>query len=325
MTPDGGAGGTRPLEVIRFLLTIATAFATLCLAAAWLLAWIPSWPLTLFEHFRVQYCVTGAVIVAATAALRMRGFLDAAAIATLLHLLPITADLTAAPRPVPATGTPLRVLVLNVHTESSGFDQVRELIADENPDLIGLVEVDHRWLAAIAPAVAAYPAHLEEPRGDNFGIALYARGELHGAIERLGGSLPTIVADATIASARFHLILTHPVPPISDSNFLEQQAQLDAIATRAVSLPAPLLVIGDLNTTPWSRGFLRLLQRTQLCDSRAGFGIQASYPATSTILRIPIDHLLASCSVGVRDRRIARDVGSDHLPVILDLTIPPRS
>jgi len=32
--------------------------------------------------------------------------------------------------------------------------------------------------------------------------------------------------------------------------------------------------------------------------------------------------VLVSCSIGVRSRRIERDVGSDHLPVLVDLSVP---
>jgi endonuclease/exonuclease/phosphatase (EEP) superfamily protein YafD len=59
-----------------------------------------------------------------------------------------------------------------------------------------------------------------------------------------------------------------------------------------------------------------------LCDTRAGFGLQASFPAWSAVMRIPIDHVLASCSIGVRDRWIGPDIGSDHLPVLIDLVVP---
>jgi endonuclease/exonuclease/phosphatase (EEP) superfamily protein YafD len=80
--------------------------------------------------------------------------------------------------------------------------------------------------------------------------------------------------------------------------------------------------MGDLNATPWSRPFVHLVESSGLCDTRAGFGVQASFPAASWLLRIPIDHVLASCGIGVQSRRIGRDVGSDHLPVIVDLVVP---
>lgn len=319
---DAAATSDNPGLVRRFAIA-AIALATVGLVAAVLACWIPIWPCVLFEHFRAQYVATGLIVFAAAAALRMRGCLDAAAIATLVHGLAIAPDLTAGTAAPPPGGAQLRVLILNVHTESSSFDQVRGLIADEAPDLIGLVEVDRRWLAALAPALAGYPARIEQPRDDNFGVALYARGRLAGAAELVGSELPTVAADVAIGAARLHVLLTHPPPPISAAALAAQLDQLDALADRARRSALPVLVMGDLNTTPWSRPFVRLLGRSGLCDSRAGFGVQASFPAGSAVLRIPIDHLLASCRVGVRARRIGRDVGSDHLPVIIDLAVPP--
>jgi endonuclease/exonuclease/phosphatase (EEP) superfamily protein YafD len=302
---------------------LAFAAAAVCVAgtaAVWLVALVPLWPCVLLEHFRVQYAAIAIAVVSATAALRMRVYFDVAAIALLLHVLWIAPDLSREPRR--ADGTAVRVLVLNVHTESSSFDEVRALIADLQPDVIGLVEVDDRWLAGIAAAVADYRGRLELPRRDNFGVALYTREPLRGSIETLGGSLPVAVADVTVRAARFGAILVHPLPPVSAAALTAQRDELDAVADRARAMAAPIVIMGDFNATPWSRPFRSLVARTGLCDSRAGFGVQASFPADSFVFRIPIDHLLASCSIGVRERRIERDVGSDHLPVYVELTIP---
>jgi endonuclease/exonuclease/phosphatase (EEP) superfamily protein YafD len=303
---------------MRLAIT-AVALAATGLAALCVVPWIHAWPFVLFEHFRLQYVMLGAVVVVAAAALRVRAYFDVALIATLGHLLPIAADLTTNRRVVPSDAVPIRVLVLNVHTSSSSFDRVKQLIADENPDVIGLIEVDDRWLAAVAPAVAGYTGRIEHPRPDNFGVALYARGKLVGSVAELGSRLPNVTADVTLGDARFHVILTHPIPPVSPAALAQQETQLDAVGELARKKMAPVLIMGDFNATPWSRPFRRLLDRSGLCDSRAGFGVQASFPASSSIMRIPIDHLLASCSVGVRERRIGTDVGSDHLPVIVDL------
>lgn len=320
---DAAATNDAPGLARRFVIA-ATSLATVGLVAAVLVCWIPIWPCALFEHFRVQYVAVGLIALGATAALRMRGYLDAAAIATLVHGLAIAPDLVASPAALPSGGTALRVLMLNVHTQSSSFDQVRRLIADENPDVIGLVEVDRRWLDAITPALAGYATRIEHPRDDNFGVALYARsGQLAGTALRLGSELPTIVADVATDATHLRVLLTHPLPPITRTALAAQLDQLGAIADRVRQSARPVLVMGDFNATPWSRPFIRLMRRTGLCDSRAGFGIQTSFPADSAVLRIPIDHVLASCSVGVRDRRIGRNIGSDHLPVIVDLVVPP--
>ncbi len=298
------------------------AVAAICLGivgyvVALLLSLVPVYPFTLLEHFHVQLAVGGIVLAAAAAALRIRGYFDGAALAVLLELLIITPDLAAGRRDVPA-GTARRVLLLNVHTESTGYDQVRALIADTHPDVVALVEVSDRWLVELAPALVGYPGRIESPRSDNFGLALYARTPVTGAVEALGDGMPSIVAE----TSGLHVIVTHPLPPMNAAALALQRAQFAGIAARAAALADPVMVLGDLNATPWSRAFRRLLTGSGLCDTRAGFGLQASYPATSAIVRIPIDHVLVSCSVGVADRTIERDVGSDHLPVVVDLVLP---
>ncbi len=306
----------------RGLATSAIALATLGVVGSVVLAFIPAWPLVLLEHFRFQYVCVGVLVVAVCAALRMRGWFDAALIATLVNTLWLVPDLSRDARPLPANGHPLRVLMLNVHTSSTSFDAVGRLIEDVKPDLVGLVEVDKRWLTSLAPALARFPHRIEQPRDDNFGIALYSSLPMSGAVEQLGSLLPTIVATIDIAGTTLAVVVTHPIPPVRPESYDLQRTQLAAVATRAHSLGSLAIVVGDLNATPWSRPFRELVDASGLCDSRAGFGLQASFPAGSTLLRIPIDHALVSCAIGVRSRLIERDVGSDHLPVVVDLVVP---
>ena len=304
------------------LAVAATAVAIVGVVGVALMTLVPVWPLGLLVHFRVQYALAALPITACSAGLRMRGWFDVAAAAAVLHLLALAPDLGSGRRPVPGHGVPVRVLVLNVHTESTSFAQVRALIDELRPDVVGLVEVDDRWIAGVAPAVASYAGRLEKPRADNFGVALYTRAPITGGIEYLGAKLPSAVGTTVIGGAALAIVLTHPLPPVSASAEHELERELEAVAVRARELPAPRVVMGDLNTTPWSRAFRRLASSRRLCDSRAGFGIQSTFPVAIPVMRIPIDHLLASCSIGVTDRRVERDVGSDHLPVVVELVVP---
>jgi endonuclease/exonuclease/phosphatase (EEP) superfamily protein YafD len=303
--------------VVRRIAVAAVSLGVVGYVACLVLSLVPVFPCTLLEHFHVQLAVGGIVMVSAAAALRLGSYLDAAALALLVELVLVTPDLTASRRPVPA-GTALRVLLLNVHTESTAFAEVRALIADTHPDMVALVEVSERWIAELEPALTAYPGRLESARDDNFGIALYARAPLTGTVEELGLGMPSIVA----ATGGINVIVTHPLPPMNSHALALQRDQFAAVAARAAVLADPVIVLGDFNATPWSRAFRRLLAGSGLCDTRDGFGLQASYPAWSAVMRIPIDHVLVSCSVGVVDRTIERDVGSDHLPVVLDLVVP---
>ena len=81
----------------------------------------------------------------------------------------------------------------------------------------------------------------------------------------------------------------------------------------------PTILLGDLNTTPWSHHFRRLLKQTRLLDSLRGHGVQGSWPSfLPAPLRIPIDHVLHSPEVAITGRAIGPDANSDHLPVIVD-------
>jgi endonuclease/exonuclease/phosphatase (EEP) superfamily protein YafD len=304
------------LAIAVRIARVLTACAVIGVVVVWLAALVPSFPFNLLEHFRLQYTVVALLVVVATAALRISRWFGAACVALLLHLVWIAPAFMPGPRP--RAGRPLRVLEVNVLMSNRHFDEVRALIADTQPDVIALIEVDQRWLDALAPALIDYPGRIEHPSSDFNGIALYARTPLTGGPELLGGNQATLVG----ALSDVTIIAMHTETPTSRRGLRSQHQQFDAVADRMRGLAGPVIVVGDFNTTPWSREFARFLDRSGGCDSRAGFGVQASFPSSSTILGIPIDHVITTCSIGVTDRRVERHVGSDHLPVVVDLVIP---
>jgi endonuclease/exonuclease/phosphatase (EEP) superfamily protein YafD len=93
------------------------------------------------------------------------------------------------------------------------------------------------------------------------------------------------------------------------------------VAQAARERYGPTLVLGDLNVTPWSPHFRALLREGRLADSARGFGWQASWPAYSLPLRIAIDHCLVSAEFTVLRRRLGPHVGSDHLPVFVEVGV----
>ena len=85
--------------------------------------------------------------------------------------------------------------------------------------------------------------------------------------------------------------------------------------------PAPVLLLGDMNLTPWSPAFADLLQQTGLRDGRLGFGLLPTWPARWGVLGIPIDHALISPAVTIHQMEIGRDVGSDHRPLVIEFSV----
>jgi endonuclease/exonuclease/phosphatase (EEP) superfamily protein YafD len=123
----------------------------------------------------------------------------------------------------------------------------------------------------------------------------------------------------------FCLIATHPLPPVSAENAVMRDEQLQSAGEFAVSLAAPTVLAGDLNTTSWSPCFQDLLAVSGLRDSRRGFGVQPTWPGWLARLGIPIDHVLVSPEIRVVRRTVGPHIGSDHRPVVIDLVVPARS
>jgi len=91
-------------------------------------------------------------------------------------------------------------------------------------------------------------------------------------------------------------------------------------------------MIGDLNATMWSPYFRTLRTKLGLHDSRKGFGILPTWTTPSPVspfpawlaplLAILIDHCLLSRDIQAIEMHIGKPVGSDHLPIVVDLAIP---
>lgn len=116
-----------------------------------------------------------------------------------------------------ATGSHLRVLMLNVHTENRQTGKVIALVRSWDPDMVGLMEVNDRWVHSLTTIRTHYPHHLEKPRPDNFGIALYSKRPWRDArIVWYGpANIPSVQTRTQLPSDPVTLLFTHPVPPTS--------------------------------------------------------------------------------------------------------------
>jgi endonuclease/exonuclease/phosphatase (EEP) superfamily protein YafD len=83
----------------------------------------------------------------------------------------------------------------------------------------------------------------------------------------------------------------------------------------------PSMIAGDFNATPFSPVFQKFLLVSGLKDTRKGFGWQPTWPVYFPGLWIPIDHILVSPEIRVIGRSTGSHIGSDHYPVIAELSM----
>jgi endonuclease/exonuclease/phosphatase (EEP) superfamily protein YafD len=99
-----------------------------------------------------------------------------------------------------------------------------------------------------------------------------------------------------------------------------RNAQL-ALAVRVAAARGdePVILMGDLNLTPWAPTFAGLLEAGNLRDASIERGLTATWLSRHALFGLLIDHVLVNPKVAVVASRIGPDIGSDHLPVVADL------
>ena len=284
------------------------------------------WTLDLCSHFRVQYLVLLVAVTVLHLLMRQRRaavVFGALALVDLGVILPLYLGKESVAAPA---GAALRVMLVNVDTQRGRPEDVSDAIRRFDPDVLVLEEVDDRWMSSLAPALSGYAHRCERTRDDNFGIALLSRHPFTQArVIGVGGAgVPSILAEVAAPQGRFSVLATHPLPPSGRRNFELRNGQLAEIARLARQAPSPLLLVGDLNTTNWNHYFQRLLETSGLRDSSQGRGVDPTWPAFNILMRIPIDHVLHTPAIGIVDRQVGPDVGSDHFPVVVDFVIRPE-
>ncbi len=308
-----------PLRALLGLIVAAGVLGALASACGFLgRLW---WRFDHLAHFRAQYLVL-LLVVAGACALGRRLRLATLFAAFALLDLAVIAPLYVAPRAAPGVraSATLRGMLVNVCTSQGDPARVLAEIAAWNPDFVLLEEIDDQWLARLGPLAASHPHALTRPRPDNFGIGLFSRIPFARAeIVTLGeASPPSLLARFELDGRPLHVFGTHPVRPGERRYTLWRDQQLERIARFLGSEVRPVLVLGDLNVTPWSCRFSELLEAAGLRDSARGRGVQATWPVDLPWLCIPIDHCLCSEGITVEDRWLGKDVGSDHFPLIVD-------
>ncbi|NRB38572.1 MAG: endonuclease/exonuclease/phosphatase family protein [Pseudomonadales bacterium] len=215
-----------------------------------------------------------------------------------------------------------RILFANVLTQNKQHSKLLQVIDQEKPDIVILQETNKAWIQAISSIDNIYKFKIVIPRSDNFGMAIYSQIPFTDSriLKNLSiEKLPSIYLDIEIEGHNISILSTHPLPPISKVNFESRNVQLENAGKFINKKSGHKIIIGDLNTTMWSPIYVKLLENTGLVNIRRGFGILPSWPESLQLLKIPIDHCLVSSGIRVLSVKIGADIGSDHLPLIIDL------
>ncbi|MDE1465257.1 endonuclease/exonuclease/phosphatase family protein [Spartinivicinus poritis] len=213
----------------------------------------------------------------------------------------------------------LSVAQINANFNNTNTTLLLQWLQQRQPDIVAVEEYTPVWAQAFKQLEKLYPYKLEQPRNGGFGIALFSRYPVENLqIQYFGpDQLPSITGVLIWQQHKIQLLVTHPVPPMSQSMAISRDLQLEEISLWLKNQSDPVVLLGDLNTTPWGHSFKKLIDAAELKSTRTGVGLLPSWP--SKIPLIPIDHILLSKTIRVISIKVGPDIGSDHLPVIAEI------
>lgn len=307
-------------------ILLTSVFAALAVTAASYVgeAW---WVFELFTHFRLQIAAGSLLLLVWAALRRQRAVVFALSLVALGNLVPLRAYLWPAASVAMADTGQYRLLISNVSKGNVEYDRLLDLIESEQADVVGLLEVDWRWVAAIAESGsdANYAFQVLRPEDGAYGIALYSRlpmRERRTSPYTRSGIQTAIIVDLKLSGTTANFVLAHLMAPLGRPYARLRNEQLvDIIDLLQSSSNQQSILAGDLNITPWSPYYSALETGTGMVNAARGTGYGGTWPTWFAPMRIPIDHYLVSEGIRVTDIRTGPDIGSDHLPLIVDIVV----
>lgn len=291
--------------------------AGLCLGLG-LLAEI-SWLCDLLTHFRWQYA---AILLACGGALlclkHWRSGLASlvaggAVLATLIQPAPATV-----PHPT------LKVLSFNVLKTNERRNEICDFIEKEQADVVVLSEINEKWASQIARLRQTYPHVLSSSPKKLYDVVILSRHPFQTTDATDFKKRRYAEATIFVNGTTYHVTAAHTAPPTSEINSQWRNEQLLALGQELAGQPRAILC-GDLNTSPFSPWYARMLKISGLADTSRGAGYSPTWMRAFPPIAVPIDHILLSQDLALVSRKVGPSLGSDHSPVIVELATSPPS
>lgn len=317
------AGDRRATASVNRVLTGAALAAFLVTAVSFLAR--ASWLLELMTHFRFQLALGSMVLLLCALARRRLLAAALAAMAAAANAAPLVPFLLAGPASAEAAEHPLRLMAANVHYRNFDYAALLEEVRRQHPDVLGLLEVDQAWIDGLSALESEFRWTVLRPQEGPYGLALYSNlpfRSLPGSPYTEEGFQTAVAVELATDETPITLVLAHVRAPTSAGKAELRNAQFAELAKMlAADDNDAKILLGDLNTTPWSPFYRQLASATEMRNAALGRGYQPTWPAGFSLLKIPIDHCLVSDALRVGRFETGADVGSDHLPIVVDLSI----
>jgi len=301
-----------PMSSVKIsLVTVAGCFL---LAATTGLLGRFSWLFEMASHLRLGFLVAGVIAIGIALLLRRAGFALLILLALLPHAWALRIHL---PADQPAGGLPFTVLTANLLWVNPRPAEAVAWLAGQDADIVVLQEKSDIWDAHLGPLAAGYPHAVPDDPASSVDVMVFSRHPVLDVAPLSPGSrfVSGMAITLDVDGRQLLVVAVHTISPFSAGHAAARNRQLAGIAVLAMArADLPVIVVGDLNVTPYSPEF-DVLGSAGL-SGRAGSGTPlATWPVWLPVLGLPIDHVLGNARVAIDRVERGPDIGSDHYPV----------
>lgn len=211
----------------------------------------------------------------------------------------------------------LTLLQFNARFDNRTPDAILSQVAAARPDVITLQEVSRTTQMILERLQADYPFRVLCPFTAVGGVAVLSRHPATGewCLEDQGfAGLRVVIGGREVTVAALHLHWPWPY---------RQQEQIDRLLPELAGLPQPVVIAGDFNAAAWSNAVRLIAVRSQTVPiSGLRLTLRMGPPVLGPPAMLPIDHVLVPAGSVAQASR-GGEAGSDHLPLIARIMLPP--
>ena len=284
------------------------------------------WYVRMWDFPRLHIAVVALVLILAALPLTLAykpALIIAVTVALVyqaIQILPYTpfASVEVAMKSAPDPSDAIDMLAVNVLMENTRYQDLIDILEQEDPDVLLLMETDAAWANALSALLSRYSTVKSHVTDNHDGMIFATRLDAVSA-EFLWPSDDNTPAVKAVLRApngpEFNFIGLHPRPPVPGNDTETRDRQIKKAALMTSSSDRPTVCMGDFNDVAWSWTTKRFKRYANFREPRVGRGMISSFHAEKPYMRFPIDQLFVTENVGLVSFARLEGFGSDHFPI----------
>lgn len=227
------------------------------------------------------------------------------------------------PAPDSTLSSNLRVVQVNVENKNTKMEPLITFIRSVKPDVFAVEELTSEWDQSLRSALPEYDA-FTLPRKDYFGIGIFSKLPFRKKDSFVPVGVkpeePALFAELDVSGKRVRVVAAHTFAPHRPDEMRRRNEQLNQLAKKISPRKSPVILLGDLNTVPWSAACQQFLSKSALSDTRMPYEFTNTC-CVKNLIWVPIDYCLISPEIQSVRVRTGPDINSDHVPLWVDLVL----